>query len=104
MERRQRLRCNLQSGFGDPAGGFIRYRGASFKLWQRRKILDKPLLKSALSKIWTLVYHSTQATLTLKQEEELLSAINTVEGNWDEKDVLRGRASFVCDCARMHLS
>ncbi len=66
--------------------------------------MDKPLLKSALSKIWALVYRSTQATLTLRQEEELLSAINAVESNWDEKDASRGRASFVCDCARMHLS
>jgi hypothetical protein len=66
--------------------------------------VDKPLLKSALSKIWSLVYRSTQATLTPEQEEELVSAINTVSGNWDEKDVFIGRANFVCDCARMHLS
>jgi hypothetical protein len=66
--------------------------------------MDKKTVSDGLATIWALVYRSTQATLTLEQEAELASAISTVQGNWDEKDVFIGRANFVCDCARMHLS
>lgn len=44
--------------------------------------MDKPLLKSALSKIWALVYRATQKNLDSKQLDELHEAVNTVERDW----------------------
>ena len=66
--------------------------------------MNKITLTSAVSKIWALVYLSTQEALTTDQENELSAAIGSLESEWDQADIFAGRANHVAMCARMHLA
>jgi hypothetical protein len=66
--------------------------------------MKKSDAKAAVGKIWALVYRSSQITLSPQQEDELESAITDLGKSIDGDDLADRRASFVCECAHMHLA
>jgi len=59
--------------------------------------VNKKLLKTSLSTVWSHVYIAALRDLDLKKIQELRVAISDIRSNWPENDSYYGRANLMCE-------